>query len=225
MLPLHANCTSQLNELQPDIMSIGGICQPFSRARTKTGGTARTGSSDVHPGYDTTLELVPLLLDMRKPRIFILEEINEFDHCKKGCPESACDVFVKNVMASGWFTGMAKISMDVAVFNQSSRSRLYLAFFSHELGGQQNADMWRARCLCALCSKERQGQEPLMGGTLSAGEIQSVQLEALCSNSRAVALIHFLIVLLHCTIVLLHCTTVFLLYKIVFLVYSVKHDF
>ena len=196
MLPQHANCTKQLNELQPDIMSVGGICQPFSRARFKTGSTAKTGSSDVHPGYETTLEMVPLLLDMRKPRIFILEEVNDFDSRRKGVSETACDTFVKSVMSSGWFTGMAKLSMDVSVFNQSSRSRLYLAFFCSELGGQQGADMWRQRCVHALYSIERGGQEPLIGGTLSAGEIKSVQLQALFSNSRAVALIHFLFVLL-----------------------------
>ena len=188
MMPLHANCSAQLREVQPDLMSIGGICQPFSRARAKKGGTPKTSGCDAHPGYETTLELVPLLLDMRKPRVFILEEINEFDFVKKGCIESACVSFIKTVMAGGWFTGVAQLSMDVGVFNQSSRSRLYLGFFSPEVGGQQGADRWQRRCLEAYNSFKVQEREPLMGGTLTLGEIQSVQLQALCSGSRAVAL-------------------------------------
>jgi site-specific DNA-cytosine methylase len=66
-----------------DIMLGGFCCQPFSKARARTGKSAKQSkcASD-HPLFTTIWE-VQAYLQKKKPLFFVVEELREFNACDK----------------------------------------------------------------------------------------------------------------------------------------------
>ena len=189
LLDGHTNC---LQDRTPDVLAAGGICQPFTKARTKTG-TGKSGAPAEHPGYHITLEVLPLLVDHRKPKIFLLEEVLEFGQKDKTTGIAPSDKLTQTLLASGHFTGTETVrELDVSSWNESSRGRMYMAYFSAEIGGQEAATKWRARCMRTHQSLAGRLPEPLLGGTLTHEEIETVRLMSL-KQQAAFQTLHILI--------------------------------
>ena len=167
--------TSCCQDCIPDVLAAGGICQPFTKARMKTG-TGKSGAPAEHPGYYITLEALPLLLDHRKPKIFILEEVLEFGQ-KDHTGTSASDELTHTLLAAGHFTASETVAeLDVSCWNESSRPRMHMGFFCAEIGGQEAATKWRARCVQTHQHLQGRLPEPLSGVTLAHEELETVRL-------------------------------------------------
>ena len=66
-------------EEEPDISTNGPPCQPFTRARQRSGNTPRTGSTDRHSDFATVMQQWCEYLTCRRPRSWWLEEVGDID--------------------------------------------------------------------------------------------------------------------------------------------------
>jgi hypothetical protein len=62
---------------RPDLTSIGSPCLPWTKGRSRNGGTARSGAPHLHPDYQVTMHDFPRHLRSRRPRSWWLENVPE----------------------------------------------------------------------------------------------------------------------------------------------------
>jgi site-specific DNA-cytosine methylase len=68
--------------INPEVADIatGGLpCQPFTKARLKTGMSARSAGASLHPDYHTVMGGFREYLIQRKPRSFFVENVSDME--------------------------------------------------------------------------------------------------------------------------------------------------
>lgn len=92
------------------VATAGLPCQPFSKARTKQGGSARTSSAPDHPDYTTVMVEWAEYLGCRRPMSFWVEEVVEFETCIDHKTGSPCMwLFAKACVVLGYVVKAIKL--------------------------------------------------------------------------------------------------------------------
>ena len=133
----HQNC--KCSPSRPHV-SIGGLpCPPWSRARQKSGRTARTGAAEHHPAFDTVFRLWGDYLDSRKPHTFWIEEVDTFMNEPKDGSEAPVIIFMRMCVRRGYAT--RSLLIDNCIFSDGApRRRCYVLGIGRDCGHSQGAD-------------------------------------------------------------------------------------
>jgi len=124
---------------RPDISSGGFPCPPFSSQRFKGGSTASTGDATEHPKFGTLMDGLVRYLAHRQPKSFWLEEVEGFIRpLKTLLGKTPLQVLARELVALGYHVRAVKI--DMSVFCQISRKRVFVIGVSPECGGAAAVD-------------------------------------------------------------------------------------
>ena len=105
---------------QPDLVTGGLPCQPFTKQRSHAGRTARTGKTRDHPDFTTVMEGFVDYMECRCPAGFLIEEVPEFANEKGGGP-SYLSMFADRLSQLGYH--IRALDLDHGVYCEMPRPR------------------------------------------------------------------------------------------------------
>ena len=146
-------------DTRPPTISLGGYpCQPFTYQRSHSGTTPRTSpNASSHPLYPVLMEGFPKYLRERRPRAFVVENVEALLNLDPKVGKSPCDELVQHASSLGYAVRVLKLDHDVFVL--MSRPRIWIIGFSGEGGGERAAD-WTAKALGQANSFLRNNSTP-----------------------------------------------------------------
>ncbi len=107
----------------PDMFIAGPPCQPFSEFRPRSGETARTGKPEQHPAFDVTMKELPSLMESRRPKLAIIEQVIGLDASYRlGSPDSFMTELVDKLATI--FDAVRVLELNSDVWITMSRPRL-----------------------------------------------------------------------------------------------------
>ena len=124
--------------VRPDLAVAGLPCTPCSKLRQKTGNTAGTSAPAQHPAFSIIFEDWFSYLKFRRPRGFIVEEVETFATAVDGQGVSFLARFCKMCAKLGYEVRVLKC--DHGIWVEISRVRVWIVGFGPELGGKDAAD-------------------------------------------------------------------------------------
>ena len=121
------------------MLSFAGLpCKPFCKERVKNGTTCNTGPVRGHSDIGTVDEF-QLYLEVRKPRMFIVEESDAMSfRVEKERNETYCDLFMTDCATRG-YSCRARV-IDHFVFSSPHRPRTWILGVHSSAGGGAAAD-------------------------------------------------------------------------------------
>ena len=121
--------------VRPDIVSAGFPCPPFSKARQKTGRTAKTGPTEGHPDYNFVMVDSIKYLQVRQPFSFFVKEVLGFLQPLVALDGlSPCQVMVKKIELQTPYSCQA-VKICHSLFVKNTRGRVWLVGVHQEAGG------------------------------------------------------------------------------------------
>ena len=155
-----------MNGDECDILCVSPPCQPFSKARFKSGSTERTGSITSHPMYAVPGDITMRLIEARNPKIILIEEVTAWNHRPADGGVSPMKRFVAWLREKYPHIGIEVLRLDCVPFMAGSRPRLYMGCFKLEVGGHAAAREWVMNAEQILQHRREQGEPtPLTGPT------------------------------------------------------------
>ena len=126
---------------RPDVVSGGLPCPPFSPQRTKKGEAgSREGPAESHPLWTTTMFEFSQYLEVRRPRMFWLEQVPGFNKSLSSLGNSSpLELFSEQCNRQGY--SLRAIQLDHRISVKVVRCRLFIFGCDNaEAGGQAGAD-------------------------------------------------------------------------------------
>eukprot|EP00929_Paragymnodinium_shiwhaense_P037685 TRINITY_DN20039_c0_g1_i1.p1 TRINITY_DN20039_c0_g1~~TRINITY_DN20039_c0_g1_i1.p1 ORF type:complete len:585 (+),score=94.11 TRINITY_DN20039_c0_g1_i1:139-1893(+) len=130
-------CSFEPGDTQPDLVTAGLPCQPFSSMRQKkTGKTPGTGPPRLHKGFSMLRTLVQYIC-ARRPRGFILEEVTKVLTIDPTTQESYLKGMLSEICELGY--GCAAAEFSAGSWSDCPRDRIYVVGVLEEFGGEPAA--------------------------------------------------------------------------------------
>ena len=140
-------CT--IGVMSSDILVAGLCCHAFSMLRHRKGNTASSQCAESHPGYVIVFKVFFEMLDTRKPKSFLVEEVVGFTHRIPGTSTTYLEAFTEMASERGYH--VRSMRMDARLWSEWPRPRVYIFGILNSLGGNAAAD-WVATCIQEHCS-------------------------------------------------------------------------
>ena len=143
----------------PDLLCLSPPCQPFSKLRYKSGQTAKTSDVASHPLVCVSADLANDLIKLRKPHIWLVEEVVTWNERPKYCTVSPCEKNAAEHRPD--YPGIGLLQLDQSEWIAGSRPRLFMAGFDDFSGGAASSDEWQSIAASILDHRRSSPPTPL----------------------------------------------------------------
>ena len=132
-------CDGHGMQQNPDIVTGGFPCTPFTHLRQKNGSSPTTGPAHGHPAYHVLMTEFNKYLELRKPRSWWLEEVEEVLKVNPLTGSTYLEELGKRAAQQGYSSRAMVINHDC--FVKVPRRRIFILGASEEAGGKEAADI------------------------------------------------------------------------------------
>ena len=112
----------EIGEFGSDCLTGDLPCQPFTKQRNRNGSTCKTSSVADHPSTQLVFSDFKRILECRRPKGFIIEEVPVFLEPNKMTGLSWCEQFVAVCSEKGY--GVRVVRLSAGIWSEMPRERL-----------------------------------------------------------------------------------------------------